>query len=71
MAASESACQAKWDNAGVSKSGTLAGKAAIPYLDAIKLSGKTYDLGADDQLSALEFMTVCRDGAFENMAASL
>ena len=46
MAASEADCKARWDKADVSKSGTLEGKAATAYLDAITKSGKKYDMKA-------------------------
>jgi hypothetical protein len=44
MAASEADCKARWDKADVSKSGTLEGKAATAYLDAITKSGKKHDI---------------------------
>jgi hypothetical protein len=68
MAASESVCQAKWDSTDAGESGILKGKAVSPYLEAISMSGKPYNLDADDQLSALEFLTICGDDTFENMA---
>lgn len=71
MAASETDCQARWDKAGVSKSGILEGKAVAPYLKAIKESGKKYDLSTANQLNAVEFMAVCRDDTFKKVAASL
>jgi hypothetical protein len=40
MAASEPDCKAMWDKADVSKRGTLEGKAATVYLEAITKSGK-------------------------------
>ncbi len=67
MAASEADCKARWDKADVSKSGTLEGKAATAYLDAIAKSGKKYDLKAVDKLSATEFMAACKDDAFKTI----
>jgi len=65
MAASETDCKAKWDKADVNKSGTLEGKAATAYLDAITKSGKKYDMKAVDKLSATEFMAACKDDTFK------
>jgi len=65
MAASEADCKARWDKADVSKSGTLEGKAATAYLDAITKSGKKYDMKAVDKLSATEFMAACKDDTFK------
>ena len=67
MAASEADCKARWDKADVSKSGTLEGKAATAYLDAITKSGKKYDTKAVDKLSATEFMAACKDDAFKTI----
>lgn len=67
MAASEADCKTRWDKADVSKSGTLEGKAATAYLDAITKSGKKYDLKAVDKLSATEFMAACKNDAFKTI----
>jgi hypothetical protein len=71
MAASEADCKVKWDKADVNKSGTLEGKAATVYLDAITKSGTKYETKAVDKLSATEFMAACKDDAFKNITASL
>ena len=67
LAASEADCRARWDKADVSRSGTLEGKAATAYLDAITKSGKKYDMKAVDKLSAAEFMAACKDDAFKTI----
>ena len=70
MAAPEAGCRALWDKADVVKTGILEGKMATPYLDAIKKSGKTYNLNVAGQISETEFMTVCGDDTFKNVTAS-
>jgi hypothetical protein len=67
LAASEADCTAKWDKADVNKSGTLEGKAATAYLDAITQSGKKYETKAAGKLSATEFMAACRDDTFKSL----
>lgn len=67
MAASEADCKARWDKADVGKSGTLEGKAATAYRDAITKSRKKYDTKAVGKLSATEFMTACKDDAFKTI----
>jgi hypothetical protein len=69
MAASDADCKVKWDKADVNKSGTLEGKEAAVYLDAIALSGKTYDLKAAGELTSAEFMLACKEDAFRNETA--
>jgi hypothetical protein len=63
-AAREIDCMVMWDKADVNKNGILKGDEATPYLDAIKKSGKKYELKVVDQLSSTEFMTACKDDAF-------
>ena len=48
-AASEMACMVMWDKADVNKNGTLEGNEATTYLDAIRKSGKKYELKTVDQ----------------------
>ena len=43
-AASEMTCMVMWDKADVNKNGTLEGNEATAYLDAIRKSGKKYEL---------------------------
>jgi hypothetical protein len=64
-AANEIDCMVMWDKADVNKNGTLEGKAATAYLDAIRKSGKKYKMKTVGQLSATEFMTACKDDAFK------
>ena len=59
-AASEIDCMVMWHKADVNNSGTLEGKEATAYLDAIRKSGKTMG-----QLSSTEFMAACKDDAFK------
>ena len=63
-AAKEIDCMVMWDKADVNKNGTLEGNEATAYLEAIRKSGKTYELKSVDQLSSTEFMTACKDDAF-------
>ena len=63
-AAKEIDCMVMWDKADVNKNGILKGDEATAYLDAIKKSGKKYELKVVDQLSSTEFMTACKDDAF-------
>ena len=49
----------------VNKNGILKGDDATAYLDAIKKSGKTYELKTVGQLSSTEFMAACKDDAFK------
>ena len=53
-AASEIDCMVMWDKADVNETGTLEGNEATTYLDAIRKSGKTYDMKTLGQLSARE-----------------
>ena len=69
MAASDADCKAKWVKADINLSGILEGKEATVYLDAIALSGKTYDLKAAGELTSAEFMAACKDDAFKNETA--
>jgi hypothetical protein len=64
-AASEIDCMVMWEKADVYKNGTLKGKEATAYLDAIRKSGKKYELKTADQLSSAEFMAACKDDAFK------
>jgi hypothetical protein len=64
-AASEIDCTVMWHKVDVNKSGTLEGKEATAYLDAIRKSGKKYEMKAFGQLSSIEFMAVCKDDAFK------
>ena len=54
-----------WDKADVNKKGILKGDEATAYLDAIKKSGKMYELKTVGQLSSTEFMAACKDDAFK------
>ena len=54
-AAREIDCMVMWEKADVNKNGTLEGKAATAYLDAISVG----------QLSSTEFMAACKDDAFK------
>jgi hypothetical protein len=64
-AASEIDCMVMWDKADVNKNGTLEGKEATAYLDAIRKSVKKYGMKTVDQLSAAEFMAACADDVFK------
>jgi hypothetical protein len=64
-AASEMACMVMWDKADVNKNGTLEGNEATTYLDAIRKSGKKYELKTVDQLNSTEFMAACKDDVFK------
>jgi PPE-repeat protein len=64
-AASEIDCMVMWNKADVNESGTLEGNAATTYLDAIRKSGKKYDMKTVGQLSSTEFMAACKDDAFK------
>jgi hypothetical protein len=63
-AASEIDCMVMWDKADVNNNGTLEGKEATAYLDAIRKSVKKYGMKTVDQLSAAEFMAACADDVF-------
>ena len=54
-----------WHKADVNKDGTLEGKEATAYLDAIRKSGKKYEIKIVDQLSSTEFMAACKDDVFK------
>ena len=54
-----------WDKADVNKNGTLEGKEATAYLDAIRKSIKKYGMKTADQLSWAEFMAACTDDVFK------
>ena len=54
-----------WDKADVNNNGTLEGKEATAYLDAIRKSVKKYGMKTVDQLSAAEFMAACADDVFK------
>jgi PPE-repeat protein len=64
-AASEIDCMVMWNKADVYMNGTLAGKEATAYLDAIRKSGKKYEMKIAGQLSSTEFMAACKDDAFK------
>ena len=64
-AASEIDCMVMWHKADVNKSGALEGKEATAYLDAIRKSGKKYEMKTVGQLSSTEFMAACKDDAFK------
>jgi hypothetical protein len=64
-AASEIDCMVMWEKADVYKNGTLKGKEATAYLDAIRKTGKKYELKTVGQLSSSEFMDACMDDAFK------
>ena len=64
-AAREIDCMVMWDKADVNKNGILKGDDATAYLDAIKKSGKTYELKTVGQLSSTEFMAACKDDVFK------
>ena len=64
-AASEIDCMVKWNKADANNSGTLKGNEATTYLDAIRESGKKYDMKTVGQLSSTEFMAACKDDAFK------
>ena len=64
-AASEIDCMVMWHKADVNKSGAFEGKEATAYLDAIRKSGKKYEMKTVDQLSSTEFMAACKDDAFK------
>src|SRR3954454_19739101 len=63
--AKEIDCMVMWGKADVNKNGTLEGDEATAYLEAIRKSGKKYELKIVDQLSSTEFMTACKDDAFK------
>ena len=64
-ATSEIDCMVMWDKADVNKNGTLEGKEATVYLDAIRKSVKKYGMKTVDQLSAAEFMAACTEDVFK------
>ena len=64
-AASEIDCMVMWEKADVYKNGILKGKEATAYLDAIRKSGKKYEMKTIGQLSSTEFMAACKDDAFK------
>jgi PPE-repeat protein len=64
-AASEIDCMVMWNKADVNESGTLEGNTATTYLDAIRKSGKKYDMKTVGQLTSSEFMAACKDDAFK------
>ena len=64
-AANEIDCMVMWDKADVNKNGTLEGKEATAYLDALGKSGKKYQTKIVDQLSPTEFMAACKNDAFK------
>jgi hypothetical protein len=64
-AASELDCMVMWNKADVNESGTLKGNEATTYLDAIRRSGKKYNMKTVGQLSSTEFMAACKDNAFK------
>jgi hypothetical protein len=64
-AASEIDCMVMWHKADVNKNGTLEGEEAIAYLDAIRKSGKKYEIKIAGQLSSSEFMDACKNDAFK------
>jgi len=64
-AAKEIDCMVMWEKADVNKNGVLKGDDATAYLDAIKKTGKTYELKTVGQLSSTEFMAACKDDAFK------
>ena len=64
-ATSEIDCMIMWHKADVNKNGILDGIEATAYLDAIRKSGKKYDIKIVDQLSSTEFMAACKDDAFK------
>ena len=49
----------------LNKNGTLEGKEATVYLDAIRKSVKKYGMKTADQLSAAEFMAACTEDVFK------
>jgi hypothetical protein len=64
-AANEIGCMVMWEKADVYKNGTLKGKEATAYLDAIRKSGKKYKMKTVGQLSSTEFMAACKDDVFK------
>jgi len=64
-AASEIDCMVMWHRADADQNGTLEGKEATAYLDAIRKSGKKYEIKTVGQLSSIEFMAACKDDAFK------
>jgi hypothetical protein len=54
-----------WHKADVNNNGTLEGKEATAYLDAIRKNGKKYEMKTVGQLSSTEFMAACKDDAFK------
>ena len=64
-AANEVDCMVMWDRADVNKNGVLEGSEATTYLDAIRKSGKRYEMKTVDQLSSTEFMAACTDDVFK------
>jgi hypothetical protein len=64
-AASEINRVVRWEKADVYKNGTLKGKEATAFLDAIRKNGKKYEMKTVGQLSSAEFIAACKDGAFK------
>jgi hypothetical protein len=60
-AASEIDCMVMWHKADVNKNGTLEGKEATAYLDAIRMSGRKYEIKKNDRSAA--FRSDLRVGA--------
>ena len=65
IASREIDCMVMWHKADVNNSGTLEGKEATAYLDAIRKSSKKYEMKTVGQLSSTEFMAACKDDAFK------
>ena len=65
LAASEIDCMVMWDRADIDKNGVLEGSEATAYLDAIRKSGKKYEIKTVDQLSSTEFMAACTNDVFK------
>jgi hypothetical protein len=64
-AASEIDCMVMWHKADVNNNGTLEGEEVAVYLDAIRKSGRKYEMKAAGQLNSTEFMTACKDDVFK------
>ena len=64
-AAGEIDCMVMWDRADIDRNGVMEGSEATAYLDAIRKSGKKYEMKSVDQLTSTEFMAACTSDVFK------
>ncbi len=66
-AQTDAECKAAWTKADANNDGVLVGDEAAKFLEAIKKSGKEYDVNGDGKLDRDEFMKACTDGVFASV----